>query len=69
MGSASGHAHLDFLLYAVFPYIADPVYAAARSGRLTVEVNTEPTPLSNVVDWSLRGTAGQFVPLIADALA
>ena len=22
MGSASGHAHLDFLLYAVFPYIA-----------------------------------------------
>jgi NAD-dependent deacetylase len=54
---------------AIFPYIADPVYAAARSGRLTVEVNPEPTPLSDIVDWSLRGPAGSYVPLIADALA
>lgn len=53
---------------AMFPYIAEPVYAAAQSGRLTIEVNPEPTPLSDVVGVSLRGAAGLYVPLIAAAL-
>jgi NAD-dependent deacetylase len=54
---------------AVFPYIAGPVLDAARDGRLTVEVNPEPTALSPVVSYSLRGPAGRWVPLISEALA
>lgn len=54
---------------AVFPYIAEPVVLARALGKLTVEVNPEPTDLSPVVDWSLRGTAGALLPAIADALA
>lgn len=53
---------------AMFPYIAEPVYTAARAGRLTVEVNPEPTPLTDVVRTSLRGPAGLYVPLVAAAL-
>ena len=53
---------------AMFPYIAEPVYVAARGGRITVEVNPEPTPLTDVVSVSLRGSAGHYVPLIAAAL-
>lgn len=54
---------------AMFPYIAEPVYVAARCGRVTVEVNPERTPLSDAVGTSLRGPAGHYVPLIAAALA
>lgn len=53
---------------AMFPYIAEPVHVAARCGRLTIEVNPEPTPLTNVVGTSLRGPAGVYVPLLAAAL-
>jgi len=53
---------------AVFPYIADPVAHAARSGRLTVEVNPEPTFVSDAVRWSIRGTAGTVLPAIAAEL-
>jgi NAD-dependent deacetylase len=54
---------------AVFPYIAEPVLLARAMGKLTVEVNPEPTELSDAVDWSLRGTAGALLPALADALA
>ena len=53
---------------AVFPYISEPVNLAARMGKLTVEINTEPTVLSEVVDFSLRGPAAAWLPLIAEAL-
>lgn len=53
---------------ALFPYIAQPVYDCARSGRLTVEVNPEPSTISSAATWSLRGTAGTYVPKIAAAL-
>ena len=53
---------------ALFPYIQGPVLIARRAGRLTVEVSPEPTVLSEVVDFSLRGTAGAILPLVADAL-
>ncbi len=53
---------------AVFPYIAEPVVMAGRMGRLTVEVNPEPTIVSEHVRWSLRGRAGDILPLIAEAL-
>ena len=47
---------------ALFPYIAEPVVAARRRGRLTVEVNPEPTVLSPIVDVSLRGRASELLP-------
>lgn len=53
---------------AVFPYIVEPVLQAARAGIPTVEVNPEPTDVSPVVRWSLRGTAGRVLPAIADVL-
>lgn len=53
---------------AVFPYIAEPVVFAARAGRLTIEVNPEPTMLSDLVHWSLRAPAGEVLPRIAAAI-
>jgi len=50
---------------ALFPYIAGPVLVARRAGRLTVEVNPEPTVLSPVVSWFLQGSAAALVPGIA----
>ncbi|MDJ0521509.1 MAG: Sir2 family NAD-dependent protein deacetylase [Planctomycetota bacterium] len=53
---------------AVFPYIAEPIVVANQRGRLTIEVNPEPTIVSPHVRWSLRGKAGEVLPLIAEAL-
>jgi NAD-dependent deacetylase len=53
---------------ALFPYIAEPVRVARLAGRLTVEVNTEPTVVSGLVDHALRGPAARWLPLIAEAL-
>jgi len=53
----------------VFPYIAEPLLRAAGLGRLTVEVDPEPTAISDVVDHALRGKAGDYLPAIARALA
>jgi NAD-dependent deacetylase len=49
---------------ALFPYITEPVVIARQTGRLTVEINPEPTMLSSHVDFSLRGPAGGYLPLI-----
>jgi NAD-dependent deacetylase len=54
---------------AIFPYISQPVWFARESGKLTVEVNPEPTVLSGIVDFALRGPSGRYLPLIRDALA
>jgi NAD-dependent deacetylase len=51
---------------ALFDYIAAPALAAKRAGRLTVEVNPEPTPLG--LDFPLRARAGEALPLIASEL-
>lgn len=53
---------------ALFPYIEAPVLVARLRGNLTVEVNPEPTGLSAAVDFSLRGPAGAWVPLLVEAL-
>ncbi len=53
---------------AVFPYIVEPVLYAARMGKLTLEVNPEPTIASEHVGWSLRGRGGDVLPSIAKAL-
>jgi NAD-dependent deacetylase len=53
---------------ALFPYITEPVVVARHAGSLTVEVNPEPTLLSDVVDFALRGPAGTYLPLIDQEL-
>jgi NAD-dependent deacetylase len=53
---------------ALFPYITQPVLIAGQAGKLTVEINPETTMLSNYVDYSLRGPAGSYLPLIEEAL-
>ncbi|MBN1947781.1 MAG: hypothetical protein JW797_19095 [Bradymonadales bacterium] len=53
---------------ALFPYIMEPVMVAQSRGCLTIEVNTEVTILTSFVDYSLRGAASHYLPLIADAL-
>lgn len=53
---------------ALFDYIAAPALAAKRAGRLTVEVNPEPTELGSALDFSIRARAGEALPLIADEL-
>ena len=42
---------------------------AARIGLPTVEVNPEPTLISEHVRWSLCRTAGTILPAIAEVLA
>ena len=54
---------------ALFPYIVEPVVAAAQHGKLTVCVDPAPTSLSDLVDFSLRATAGRALPAIAEAIA
>jgi NAD-dependent deacetylase len=49
---------------AMFPYISQPVEIARDAGKLTVEINPEPTLLSDRVDFSLRGKAGNYLPLV-----
>lgn len=49
---------------AMFPYISQPVEIARDAGKLTVEINPEPTLLSDRVDFTLRGKAGDYLPLI-----
>jgi NAD-dependent deacetylase len=53
---------------AMFPYIAEPIFVARGAGRLTVEINPEPTLLSDVVDFSIRARAGEALPEIAGIL-
>jgi len=54
---------------ALFPYIAEPVLVAREAGRLTVEVNPEPTVLSDAVEFSLRGSACAYLPALEPLLA
>jgi NAD-dependent deacetylase len=47
----------------VYPAAGLP-YAAAEAGAFLVEVNPEPTPLSEACDVTLRGAAGEILPLL-----
>lgn len=49
----------------VYPAAGLPL-AAARAGAFLVEVNPEPTPLSEACDVTLRGAAGEVLPLLGD---
>ncbi|MEM1167031.1 MAG: NAD-dependent deacylase [Planctomycetota bacterium] len=44
------------------------VQAAGSRGASTVEVNPEPTPISDEVTWSLRGPSGEILPKIVAAM-
>jgi NAD-dependent deacetylase len=41
---------------------------ASSNGAITVEINKDPTPLSNRVDFSLRGRSGEILPRLVAAL-
>lgn len=47
----------------VYPAAGLP-YAAAEAGAFLVEVNPEPTSLSDACDLTLRGAAGEILPLL-----
>jgi NAD-dependent deacetylase len=49
----------------VYPAAGLP-YAASEAGAFLVEVNPEPTPLSEACDVVLRGAAGEILPLLDD---
>jgi NAD-dependent deacetylase len=49
----------------VYPAAGLP-FAAAQAGAFLVEVNPEPTPLSELCDVTLRGAAGEVLPLLDD---
>jgi NAD-dependent deacetylase len=53
---------------ALFPYITEPVLVARHAGRLTIEINPESTPCTGIVDYSLRGPSGAYLPLIERSL-
>ncbi len=40
------------------------IQIAHSAGAMTIEVNAEPTPISDLVDYSLRGRAGDILPEI-----
>jgi NAD-dependent deacetylase len=52
----------------MFPYIVEPIVVAAKAGRLTVEVNPEPTTISDLVDYHLQAAAGEVLPALASAM-
>ena len=49
---------------ALFPYIADPVFNAAQTNTLTVEINPGSTELSDVVDIQLKLRAAEALDQI-----
>ena len=49
---------------SVFPYIAEPVWIAARSGKPTVEINPGPSEVSDLVDVKLAMGAAQALDAI-----
>jgi NAD-dependent deacetylase len=49
----------------VYP-AAGYIQVAARRGAITVEINRDQTPISTMVDWSIRGRAGEVLPRLVD---
>lgn len=48
----------------VYPAASFPARALER-GACLIEINTEPTPITDMVDVALRGPTGHFLPLLA----
>jgi NAD-dependent deacetylase len=47
---------------AVVEPAASFIHIARHHGAKTVEINRDATPISGIVDWSLRGKAGEILP-------
>jgi NAD-dependent SIR2 family protein deacetylase len=47
---------------AIVEPAASFVYLARQGGAITIEINLQPTPISGVVDRSLRGRTGEVLP-------
>ena len=67
MNSRSGIAWAELFVVGtsaiVYPAAALPA-EARRAGAYLVEVNPEPTPLSEICDMTIRGLAGEVLPRI-----
>lgn len=55
-------------LPTAYPWVVQPLAAAARAERLTVEINERDTDLSSQVDFALRGKASDWLPAIEAAI-
>ena len=51
----------------VYP-AAGYLHLARSRGVATVEINREPTPVTDLVDWALQGLAGEILPALVDAI-
>ena len=49
---------------AVVQPSASFIHVARSRGAKTVEVNREPTPITRLVDWSIRGKSGEVLPAL-----
>ena len=49
---------------AVVEPAASFIHTSRHHGARTVEINRDPTPISNVVDWLLLGKAGEIMPAL-----
>lgn len=47
---------------------ASLAYAARNRGAIVVEINTEPTPLTEKVDFALHGKSGEILPALLEAV-
>ncbi|MET0391287.1 MAG: NAD-dependent protein deacylase [Polyangiales bacterium] len=54
---------------SLFAYIAEPMLRGARRGALTVEINPEQTPISELVEIKLPCGAGEALSAVFDAPA
>ena len=44
------------------------IHVARSRGARTAEVNREPTPITPLVDWSLRGKSGELLPALVEQM-
>ena len=47
---------------------ASLAYAARNRGAVVVEINAEPTPLTEKVDFALHGKSGEILPALVQAV-
>jgi NAD-dependent deacetylase len=64
----SGEVDLTFVIgtSALFPYIQAWARSAQAGGSLLVEINPEPTPVSEFADEVLLGRAGEILPAVVN---
>jgi NAD-dependent deacetylase len=60
-------AYLSVGTSSLFPYISQPIVDAVRRGRLSIEINPEETPVSDLVEFRFACSAGRALPAIFGA--